>query len=141
MKSERGSVDHFIAERPLVGKRARPTSQAKRERHLEGIFGAICFFHGEAHRSDGAVVRRPGSAPGGEHRVTGPPTNIPHINDVEPLPPDLADAYPLFDAGDLVVSVKRLHLVFVFDPDSMTVKWHASDPFVAQHDPDFIGDG
>ncbi|PSQ60747.1 MAG: hypothetical protein BRD27_04025 [Bacteroidetes bacterium QH_10_64_19] len=78
---------------------------------------------------------------GGKPRVTGPPTDILHINDVEPLPSDLADAYPLFDAGDLVVSVKRLHLVFVFDPDSMTVKWHAADPFVAQHDPDFIGDG
>ena len=78
---------------------------------------------------------------GGKRRVTGPPTDILHINDVEPLPADLADEYPLFDAGDLVVSVKRLHLVFVFDPDTRTVKWHASDPFVAQHDPDFIGDG
>lgn len=78
---------------------------------------------------------------GGKRRVTGPPTDILHINDVEPLPSDMADAYPLFEAGDLVVSVKRLHLVFVFDPDTREVKWHASDPFVAQHDPDFIGDG
>jgi hypothetical protein len=28
-----------------------------------------------------------------------------------------------------------------FDPESLDVKWHASDPFIAQHDPDFIGDG
>lgn len=78
---------------------------------------------------------------GGKSRVTGPPTDILHINDVEPLPSSVADEYPLFDAGDLVVSVKRLHLVFVFDPDTMAVKWHASDPFIAQHDPDFTGDG
>jgi len=78
---------------------------------------------------------------GGKRRVTGPPTDILHINDVEPLSSSMADEYPLFEAGDLVVSVKRLHLVFVFDPDSMEVKWHASDPFIAQHDPDFIGDG
>lgn len=78
---------------------------------------------------------------GGKSRVTGPPTDILHINDVEPLPSSMADAYPLFEAGDLVVSVKRLHLVFVFDPGSMDVKWHASDPFIAQHDPDFIGGG
>ncbi len=78
---------------------------------------------------------------GGKRRVTGPPTDILHINDVEPLPSAVADEYPLFEPGDLVVSVKRLHLVFVFDPDSKEVKWHASDPFIAQHDPDFIGDG
>lgn len=78
---------------------------------------------------------------GGKRRVTGPPTDILHINDVEPLPPSMADEYPTLEAGDLVVSVKRLHLVFVVDPDTREVKWHASDPFVAQHDPDFIGDG
>ena len=53
----------------------------------------------------------------------------------------MADEHPLFESGDLVVSVKRLHLVFVFDPDAMEVKWHTSDPFITQHDPDFIGDG
>jgi hypothetical protein len=53
----------------------------------------------------------------------------------------MADEYPTFEAGDLVVSIKRLHLVFVFDPDTREVRWHASDPFIAQHDPDFIGDG
>lgn len=78
---------------------------------------------------------------GGKPRVAGPPTDILHINDVEPLPSSMANEYPLFEAGDLVVSVKRLHLVFVFDPEAMEVKWHASEPFIAQHDPDFIGDG
>lgn len=53
----------------------------------------------------------------------------------------MADEYPRFEAGDLVISVRRFHLVFVFDPESLDVKWHASDPFIAQHDPDFIGDG
>lgn len=68
-------------------------------------------------------------------------TDIVHLNDVEPLDSSIADEYPLFDAGDLVVSLRRLSLVFVFDPDSGNVKWHTSDPLIMQHDPDFIGNG
>ncbi|WP_103027130.1 arylsulfotransferase family protein [Salinibacter altiplanensis] len=70
-----------------------------------------------------------------------PGTDPTHLNDVEPLSPSMADAYPLFEAGDLLVSLRNVHLVFVLDPETETVKWHASDPFIMQHDPDFIGDG
>jgi len=69
------------------------------------------------------------------------PTDITHVNDIEPLSSSMADEYPLFDAGDLVVSLRSLNLVFVVDPDTKTVKWHASDPFIYQHDPDFVGNG
>ena len=68
-------------------------------------------------------------------------TDVTHINDVEPLRAFMADEYPLFEAGDLAVSVRHLNLVFVFDPGTLEVKWHASDPFLHQHDPDFVGDG
>jgi hypothetical protein len=78
---------------------------------------------------------------GGKSRLGGVPADVTHINDVEPLLPSMADEYPLFEAGDLMVSVKRLHLVFVFDPASLEVRWHATAPLIAQHDPDFIGDG
>lgn len=67
--------------------------------------------------------------------------DLTHLNDVEPLPSSMADEYPLFEAGDLVVSLRKLSLVFVFDPDTGTVKWHTSDPLIMQHDPDFIGGG
>jgi hypothetical protein len=67
--------------------------------------------------------------------------DITHLNDVEPLNPSMAKEYPLFEAGDLVVSLKHLNLVFVFDPESKEVKWHATSPFIDQHDPDFLGDG
>jgi len=74
---------------------------------------------------------------------TGGPlwNDISHINDVEPLSSSISGEYPLFDAGDLLISLRNLHLVFVLDPDSGEVKWHASDPFITQHDPDFIGGG
>lgn len=64
-----------------------------------------------------------------------------HLNDVEPLDAALAEEYPLFESGDLAVSLHHLDLVLVFDPGSGRVKWHLSDPFIQQHDPDFIGDG
>lgn len=67
--------------------------------------------------------------------------DVTHLNDVEPLRESLADQYPLFEAGDLLVSLRNLDLVFVFDPDSRRVKWNASLPFIHQHDPDFMGDG
>lgn len=64
-----------------------------------------------------------------------------HLNDVDPLPDSLAGDYPLFDAGDLAVSLRNPNLVFVLDPESGEVEWHTSHPFVDQHDPDFVGDG
>lgn len=63
------------------------------------------------------------------------------MNDVEPLSSSLADEYPLFEAGDLLLSLRNLDLVLVVDPDTRRVKWHADDPFLMQHDPDFLGNG
>lgn len=75
-----------------------------------------------------------------DEKVTGreDPT---HLNDVEPLPASMADGYPAFEAGDLVVSLRHLDMVFVLDPRTRRVKWHATEPFLMQHDPDFLGDG
>lgn len=67
--------------------------------------------------------------------------DVTHLNDVEPLPRSMAAEYPRFQAGDLLVSLNHLDLVFVFDPNSGRVKWHVSEPLIGQHDPDFMGDG
>ena len=63
-----------------------------------------------------------------------------HLNDVEPLHSSMADEYPLFGAGDLLVSLRNLNLIFVFDPETRKVKWSSSAPSIYQHDPDFTGD-
>lgn len=67
--------------------------------------------------------------------------DVTHMNDVEPLSSSIADAYPLFEAGDLLISVRQLDLVFVMDPATQRVKWHGTKPLIQQHDPDFIGNG
>jgi hypothetical protein len=64
-----------------------------------------------------------------------------HLNDIEPLPDSIAGGYSLFSPGDLLVSLRNLNLIMVVDPATRRVKWHTSDPFLAQHDPDFIGRG
>ena len=64
-----------------------------------------------------------------------------HLNDVEALPAALAAAFPMFAAGDLLVSLRNLNLVMVLDPDSEQIKWSMVGPFMRQHDPDFQPDG
>lgn len=78
--------------------------------------------------------RTPGYRKGGGKDVT-------HLNDVEPLSASIADEYPLFNAGDLLVSLRYIDMVFVMDPQSRTVKWHTHTSLIQQHDPDFIGNG
>ena len=64
-----------------------------------------------------------------------------HPNDVEELSPRLAPAFPMFEAGDLLLSFRTLHLVMVVDPDDYRVKWWSHGPWRFQHDPDFTNDG
>jgi Arylsulfotransferase (ASST) len=64
-----------------------------------------------------------------------------HTNDVEILSRKDAAAFPLFEAGDAVVSFRNINLIIVFDPDSGVVKWSQTGPWLRQHDPDFLSDG
>lgn len=64
-----------------------------------------------------------------------------HLNDIEELTSDVADRFPLFAAGDLIISMRNLNLVMVVDPKTEVVKWHRTGPWIRQHDPDFQPDG
>lgn len=64
-----------------------------------------------------------------------------HENDVDPLPPSLAEHFPQFAPGDLLVSVRNANLVFVLEPRSQQVKWWRMGGVIYQHDPDWVADG
>ncbi|APX14036.1 arylsulfotransferase family protein [Tateyamaria omphalii] len=64
-----------------------------------------------------------------------------HPNDVEMLRPDMADAFPMFEAGDLMFSLREPNLVAVVDPQTGILKWWQHGPWFKQHDPDFEPDG
>ena len=79
--------------------------------------------------------------PNGMNEVVNPDNDFTHLNDVEVLQPAYADSFPLFEAGDVLISMRNLNLLFVFNPDTMKVKWHQTGPWLRQHDPDFLPDG
>ena len=64
-----------------------------------------------------------------------------HPNDLEVLQPEMADAFPDFEAGDLLTSFRNVNLVAVLDPDTAEIKWWSHGPWIQQHDPDFGADG
>jgi len=64
-----------------------------------------------------------------------------HLNEVEELPERLASAFPMFEAGDLLVSLRNLNMVLVTDADARRVKWYKIGPWIRQHDPDWQADG
>lgn len=64
-----------------------------------------------------------------------------HLNDVEVLSPELAPAFPMFEKGDLLVSLRNLNLLMAMSPDTARIKWTRTGPFLRQHDPDFLPDG
>jgi len=64
-----------------------------------------------------------------------------HQNDVDVLTEDKAKLFPMFSAGDLLLSFRSINLVVVVDPESLKVKWHSFGAFSRQHDPDWSPTG
>ena len=64
-----------------------------------------------------------------------------HLNHVEPLRAALAPAFPMFAAGDLLVSVRVPSQIMVIDPKTGLIKWSARGPWFGQHDPHFLPNG
>jgi len=64
-----------------------------------------------------------------------------HTNKVAELPADISDRFPMFAAGDLLLSLRALNLVLVIDGTTKRVKWHQTGPWLRQHDPEFRPDG
>lgn len=64
-----------------------------------------------------------------------------HPNDVDVLSAALAPQFPLFEAGDLLLSFREISLIAVVDPSTGRLKWWNVGPWINQHDPDFLPDG
>lgn len=64
-----------------------------------------------------------------------------HPNDIDPLPEAYAAAFPMFSAGDLLISLRNINMVAVVDRDTRDILWSAHGPWIQQHDPDWHADG
>ncbi|WP_420587426.1 arylsulfotransferase family protein [Ruegeria sp.] len=69
------------------------------------------------------------------------PDDVAHLNDVDILSSEMADAFPDFDAGDLLLSFRKFNQIWVLDGESHQLKWYITGPMIGQHDPDFQSDG
>jgi len=71
----------------------------------------------------------------GDNRLLGK-TDILHLNDIEPFPATMKSG--VFEPGDVMVSLRNINTVFVFNTKSEEIKFISTGEFVRQHDPDFI---
>lgn len=66
---------------------------------------------------------------------------IVHLNKIAELSSDVADDFPMFEAGDLALSFRKRNLVMVVDPETQKIKWLKIGPWIRQHDPEFKAGG
>ena len=59
-----------------------------------------------------------------------------HLNDVEPFPSRLKEGF--FKKGDVLVSLRNISTIFVFNRENGKIKFIHTGSFVWQHDPDFV---
>ena len=64
-----------------------------------------------------------------------------HLNKIAELKSDIADDFPLFEAGDLLLSLRLYNMILVVDPHTLAIKWWKIGPWKRQHDPEFIPGG
>lgn len=67
--------------------------------------------------------------------------DVVHLNDVEILSANLAPAFPMFRAGDLLLSLRNINQLWVLDGTTHEIKWVSAGSTIGQHDPDFEPDG
>ncbi len=59
-----------------------------------------------------------------------------HLNDIELFPENMEPGF--FGPGDIMLSMRNINTVLVFDTDNWQKKFVSIGPFVRQHDPDFV---
>jgi hypothetical protein len=69
------------------------------------------------------------------------PRDPTHLNDVEVVTPALAGRIPGVEAGDLLVSLRQLHMIAILSRRTGAVVWTHVGPWVRQHDVIITPDG
>jgi hypothetical protein len=64
-----------------------------------------------------------------------------HANSVRVLTKKLAPHFPSFKAGQILVSLRNIHVLALFDVKTRSVVWATTGPWRFQHDADFLENG
>lgn len=67
----------------------------------------------------------------------GAPREITHLNKITELSAAMANDFPMFAVGDLLLSLRDLNMLMVVDPVSKKIKWWRIGPWVRQHDSEY----
>jgi hypothetical protein len=67
--------------------------------------------------------------------------DILHANSVRVLTKKLAPHFPSFEAGQVLVSLRNIHVLALLNVKSRSVAWAATGPWRFQHDADFLENG
>lgn len=59
-----------------------------------------------------------------------------HLNDVDVFPRTIKPG--IFQPGDVMISLRNINMVLVFDPQTEKVRHIFNGPFIRQHHPDFV---
>lgn len=68
-------------------------------------------------------------------------TDPTHVNDIEIVTSALADKIDGVSAGDLLVSIRQMHMLAILDQENGAIKWRYVGPWIRQHDPDITPAG
>jgi hypothetical protein len=69
------------------------------------------------------------------------PWDVLHTNTVAKLEPALAAKFPMFKAGQFLLSMRNLDTIAVLDPETQKIVWAQKGPWTAQHDAKFLDNG
>jgi hypothetical protein len=83
------------------------------------------------------LEQRAGSQP----RRHAEPGDLLHTNSVKYLSQTLAQRFPLFKAGQLLISLRSPSLIAVLDTQSRSIVWAATGAWKMQHDAQFLENG
>jgi hypothetical protein len=64
-----------------------------------------------------------------------------HNNDIEEVTAPLANKIEGVNEGDLLVSIRNMHMLIILDKETKEIKWTYSGSWTRQHDPDITPDG
>jgi hypothetical protein len=59
-----------------------------------------------------------------------------HLNDIQVFPKSLTPG--LFEPGDVMISLRNINAIVVFDPKTLRIKYKSVGQVLRQHDPDFV---
>jgi hypothetical protein len=69
------------------------------------------------------------------------PKDPTHVNDIEIVTKALADKIPGVEVGDLLISSRQTHSLFIVDKEAGKIKLEIAGSWIRQHDPDITLDG